>query len=123
MHTHARIITMVMNMQTHYDFEQCQQLIDERLDLPFFRAVVDPVRSNLILFLASNGEMTIGEIAEQFPQNRSVISRHLDLLYRFDVVLRRKVGREVYYKANSKVVATKFAEAATNMEALLSLSE
>lgn len=112
-----------MNMQTNYDPEQCQRLIDDRLDLPFFRVVVDPVRSNLILFLASNGEMTIGEIAEQFPQNRSVISRHLDLLNRFDVVTRRKDGREVYYKANAEVVATKFAEAATNMDALLRLSE
>lgn len=113
----------VMNMQTHYDPEQCQKLIDERLDLPFFRAVVDPVRSNLILFLASNGEMTIGEIAAQFPQNRSVISRHLDLLNRFDVVTRRKDGREVYYKANTQVVAAKFAESAANMDALMRLSD
>ncbi|KRK35410.1 hypothetical protein FC07_GL000137 [Loigolactobacillus bifermentans DSM 20003] len=114
-------MNVVMQMQHKYDPETCQQLIEEKIDLPFFRVICDPVRSNLILFLASNGEMTISEIAAEFPQNRSVISRHLDLLYRYQVVQRRKAGREIYYQANAQVVADKFADAAVNMKALLSL--
>ncbi|WDF83228.1 metalloregulator ArsR/SmtB family transcription factor [Lacticaseibacillus pabuli] len=110
-------------MKREYSAEECQRLIDEKLDLPFFRAIVDPVRSSLVLFLATHGEMTIGEIAEQFPQNRSVISRHLDLLNRYGVVIRRKQGREVYYRADPKVVANKLQEAATNMTGLMSLSD
>lgn len=38
---------------------------------------------------------------KKFPQNRSVISRHLEFLNRFKIVQRRKEGREVYYKANN----------------------
>lgn len=63
--------------------------------------------------------MTIGEIAEYFPQNRSVISRHLDFMNRFNIVQRRKEGREVYYKANKKFIVDSFEETANNMKALM----
>ncbi|MNJ02730.1 Transcriptional repressor SdpR [compost metagenome] len=65
--------------------------------------------------------MTVGEIAEHFPQNRSVISRHLDYMNRFQVVQRRKEGREVYYQANKELIVDAFAETANNMKALMSL--
>jgi DNA-binding transcriptional ArsR family regulator len=111
-----------MQMKPQYNPADCQKLIEEKIDIPFFRAVFDPVRSNLIVFLASNGEMTIGAIAENFPQNRSVISRHLDMLHRFGAVERRKDGREVYYQVNVEFVTDKFSVTADNMKALMSLN-
>ncbi len=99
--------------------EDCQNWIQEHIDIDFFRAISDPVRSELLIFLASSGEMTIGEIAENFPQNRSVISRHLDLLYRIGAVERNKEGREVYYRTSNTVIVDKFEQAAVNMRAVL----
>ncbi|KRM09645.1 hypothetical protein FD16_GL001612 [Paucilactobacillus suebicus DSM 5007 = KCTC 3549] len=62
--------------------------------------------------------MTIGKIAENFPQNRSVISRHLDLMNRLGAITRRKLGREVYYKINQEKIVDKFDTASTNIKKL-----
>lgn len=108
-------------MGINYDPEKCKKLIEDNIDIEFFRAIFDPVRSELLIFLSVNGEMTVGEIAEHFPQNRSVISRHLDFMNRFNVVARRKQGREIYYKANETLIVDRFEETAKNMKALMSL--
>ncbi|ULO07037.1 winged helix-turn-helix transcriptional regulator [Paenibacillus sp. 19GGS1-52] len=108
-------------MKLNYDPNKCKKLIEDNIDIEFFRAIFDPVRSELLLFLSANGEMTIGEIAEHFPQNRSVISRHLDFMNRFKIVQRRKEGREVYYKANKEFIVDTFEVTANNMKALMNL--
>ncbi len=108
-------------MKLNYDPNKCKKLIEDNIDIEFFRAIFDPVRSELLLFLSANGEMTIGEIAEHFPQNRSVISRHLDFMNRFNIVQRRKEGREVYYKANKEFIVDTFEVTANNMKALMNL--
>ncbi|AQY50216.1 ArsR family transcriptional regulator [Listeria weihenstephanensis FSL R9-0317] len=108
-------------MKGKYDPEKCRELIQENIDIEFFRAICEPVRSELLIFLASSGELTIGEIAENFPQNRSVISRHLDYMNRFGAVERRKVGREVFYKVDKKAIVGNFETAATNMKTLLNM--
>lgn len=108
-------------MGLNYDPNKCKKLIEDNIDIEFFRAIFDPVRSELLIFLTVNGEMTIGEIAEHFPQNRSVISRHLDFMNRFNIVQRRKEGREVYYKANKRFIVDTFEKATNNMKALMKL--
>ncbi|MDU0331801.1 metalloregulator ArsR/SmtB family transcription factor [Paenibacillus sp. 3LSP] len=109
-------------MGLNYDPSKCKQIIDN-IDIEFFRALFDPVRSELLIFLSANGEMTVGEIAEHFPQNRSVISRHLDFMNRYSIVQRRKEGREIYYKANKKFIADKFEATAHNMKALMNIKK
>lgn len=108
-----------MTMGLNLDPNKCKKLIEDNIDIEFFRAVLDPVRSELLIFLSANGEMTIGGIAEYFPQNRSVISRHLDFMSRFGIVQRRKEGREVYYKTNNNFIVDKFEQTANNMKALM----
>lgn len=102
-----------------FDSQQCRQWLAENVDIDFFRTICDPVRSELLIFLASSGELTVGEIAEHFPQNRSVISRYLDQMHRLGAVERRKVGREILYQANSRLIVDKFEEATTHMKAVL----
>ncbi|PLT48072.1 metalloregulator ArsR/SmtB family transcription factor [Paenibacillus sp. FSL W8-1187] len=104
-----------------HDPNKCKKLIEDNIDIEYYRAIFDPVRSELLVFLSIYGEMTIGQIAEHFPQNRSVISRHLDYMNRFDIVQRRKEGREIYYKANQHGVVDRFEKTASNMKALLNL--
>ncbi len=106
-------------MKTKYDPEKCREMIQESIDIDFFRTICDPVRSKLLIFLASTGELSVGKIAENFPLNRSVISRHLDYMNRFGAVQRRKEGREVYYKVDKNCIINKFDSASTNIKALL----
>ena len=108
-------------MGRNHDPNKCKKLIKDNIDIEFFRAIFDPVRSELLIFLSVYGEMTIGEIAEHFPQNRSVISRHLDFMNRFHIVKRRKEGREIYYQANKEFIVDTFEETANNMKALMNL--
>lgn len=110
-------------MGLHHDPNKCKKLIEDNIDIEFFRAVFDPVRSELLIFLSIYGEMTIGQIAEHFPQNRSVISRHLDYMNRFDIVQRRKEGREIYYKANKQFIVDAFEKTTNNMKALMNLQQ
>jgi len=110
-------------MGRNLDPNKCKKLIEDNIDIEFFRAIFDPVRSELLIFLAIYGEMTIGQIAEHFPQNRSVISRHLDYMNRFDIVQRRKDGREIYYKANKQFIVDAFEKTTNNMKALMNLQQ
>ncbi|GEK28560.1 ArsR/SmtB family transcription factor [Furfurilactobacillus siliginis] len=108
-------------MSVEHGSDECKQLIRDNVDIDFFRTVFDPVRSELIVFLASNGEMTVGDIADNYPQNRSVISRHLDIMFRYNIVQRRKEGREVYYQINRDLIVSKFQQTSENMTALMNL--
>ncbi|KQL38232.1 ArsR family transcriptional regulator [Bacillus sp. FJAT-25509] len=110
-------------MGLNHDPNKCKKMIEDNINIEFFRAILDPVRSELLIFLSVYGEMTIGEIAEHFPQNRSVISRHLDLMNRFNSVQRRKEGREIYYKANKEFIVDTFEETTNNIKALMNLEK
>jgi hypothetical protein len=48
------------------------------LDSMFFKTLSEPVRVNIPKFLPLHGRSDIGAIAEQPPQDRSVISRPLN---------------------------------------------
>jgi DNA-binding transcriptional ArsR family regulator len=59
------------------------KILDEltkNFDLKFFKTMSEPVRLEILKFLMVNGRSDIGTIAEHMPQDRSVISRHLNLL-------------------------------------------
>jgi hypothetical protein len=43
--------TMGLNL----DPNKCKKLIEDNIDIEFFRAVLDPVRSELLIFLYANG--------------------------------------------------------------------
>lgn len=62
-----------------------------------FAALSHPVRLEIVAML-SRGERCICEIAPNFQQERSVISRHLSLLKAAGVVRSRREGRRVFYR-------------------------
>jgi DNA-binding transcriptional ArsR family regulator len=51
------------------------------LDSKFLKALSEPVRIEILKFIMRNGRTDIGTIAENMPQDRSVISRHLNLMH------------------------------------------
>ncbi len=57
-----------------------------------FAALADPTRRAILLRL-SEGEATVGELARPFRMSRPAISKHLRVLERAGLVVRRKDGR------------------------------
>ncbi len=74
--------------------------VEDLLDVGLFRALCEPVRVEILLFLARQGPSEIRRIADAFPQDRSVISRHLQQLARAGVLHRVKRARSVIYSVD-----------------------
>jgi DNA-binding transcriptional ArsR family regulator len=56
------------------------------------------------------GEADIGAIAERLPQDRSVVSRHLQVLAEADALRATRDGRHVLYEVNASAIARKLEE-------------
>lgn len=98
---------------------ECTREIEESIDFEFFKTLFDPVRCDIIKYLAINGTKNIKDISENFIQDRSVISRHLDLMYRYRIVNKIKENRNVFYELNDKYVLEKFELTVTNLKKLI----
>lgn len=70
------------------------------LDSKFFKSLSESVRQQLLKYLMLNGRSDIGTIAGHLPQDRSVISRHLQLMQDAGILICEKEGRFVYYSIN-----------------------
>lgn len=78
------------------------------MDFEFYRVLFDPVRSEIMIFLGINGASSISTVSDNFPQDRTVISRHLSLMYRHGIVMKTKKSREYIYQLNTEFVIDKF---------------
>ena len=87
-------------------FEIAQELV-EALDSKLFKTLSEPVRIQILKFLMLNGRADIATIAEKMPQDRSVISRHLNLMQEAGILISSKEDRHVYYTVNGKVFMEK----------------
>lgn len=68
-----------------------------------FKAISDGTRRE-ILSLLSKGDMTAGEIADQFNMSKPSISKHLDILREAELVTSEKKGQFVIYSINTTVL-------------------
>lgn len=70
----------------------------EVLNTEFFRALCEPARIEIFKELVLKGRSDIGTIAQAFPQDRSVIARHLQLMDRAGLLRSQTEGRHTYYE-------------------------
>ncbi len=70
---------------------------DRIADDDLFKVLSEPVRIRIIRFLAVNGPCDVGTIAASFPQDRSVISRHLKMMLGNGLVCAEKKARNIVY--------------------------
>jgi DNA-binding transcriptional ArsR family regulator len=73
-------------------------MIEEVADL--FKTLSDPTRLSLLLEL-QDGEMTVSQLADFSGTSMANISKHLTLMKRVGIVMRRKSGNQVYYDIRS----------------------
>jgi DNA-binding transcriptional ArsR family regulator len=95
---------------TRQSRERAAKELREILNGRLFGALCEPVRVSLVEFLTVNGRSDIATIATAFPQDRSVISRHLSSLHAAGVVRREKVGRQVFFEVDGTAVVARLEE-------------
>lgn len=68
----------------------------------FFKALNDPTRREILQIL-NKGDLTAGEIADQFNMTKPSISHHLDLLKQAGLVVCVREGQFQKYSINTTV--------------------
>lgn len=74
-------------------------------DSKLFKALCEPVRVEIMRFLTVEGRSDVRTIAAHFPQDASVVSRHLAVLHGAGIVRRHKEGRHVFFEVDGPGVA------------------
>ncbi len=91
---------------TKNQVEIANKLVDV-MDSKFFKSLAEPVRVQIIRYLLLNGRADIGTIAENMPQDRSVISRHLNLMQEVGILNCEKESRHIFYEINGQAFLDK----------------
>ena len=79
---------------------QCVAVFDTK----FFKALCEPSRISVLQELILLGRADIGAVADQLPQDRSVVARHLQQLADAGIVRADKEGRHVFYQIDASAV-------------------
>jgi len=79
----------------------------EVYDARFFKTLAEPVRIQILSYLMRNGRSDIGSITENMPQDRSVVSRHLNQMHAVGILCCEKETRHVYYTINAQTFVDK----------------
>jgi ArsR family transcriptional regulator len=66
------------------------------------RAVGDLSRMRIVRHLASEGEISVSELAQRLVMSQPLVSWHLRILRRASVLMTRKDGRQVYCSLDSQ---------------------
>ncbi|MBL7979614.1 MAG: winged helix-turn-helix transcriptional regulator [Bacteroidetes Order II. Incertae sedis bacterium] len=65
-----------------------------------FQALADPTRRAILLLLGSQS-MTAGVIASNFDTARPTVSKHLQILTEYELLIQEQQGRQIYYHLNA----------------------
>lgn len=78
------------------------------LDDPLFKALQEPSRVSVLRQLLRLGRADVGRIAAGLPQERSVVSRHLQVLREAGIVRMERAGRHRIYQVDGTAVVRRF---------------
>ena len=68
-----------------------------------FKALSDETRREILKIL-SNGDMSMGDIANNFNMSKPAISKHLDILKNAKLITAEKKGQFIIYSINTSVI-------------------
>ncbi|MDD1022280.1 metalloregulator ArsR/SmtB family transcription factor [Pseudomonas sp. TNT2022 ID1048] len=91
-------------MTTSLTRNQAIEAAIESLDGAFFKALCEPPRIAVLKRVMLLARADITEIAAELPQERSVVSRHLQVLLEAGIVRATKVGRQVFYEVDGPAI-------------------
>jgi DNA-binding transcriptional ArsR family regulator len=93
----------------------------EILDADFFRVLCEPARLQVFRQLILLGRSDIGTIAQALPQDRSVITRHLQVMERARVVKSQTEGRHTFYELDGLAITERMEHIVGLMRTLMPL--
>ena len=78
----------------HYAATDSQRLTE------IFDALSDNNRCQLFRIFTRQTDLNVGEIAQLMDMSLPLVSQHLKILERSGLLVRKKTGREVFYRVN-----------------------
>ena len=81
-----------------------------------FKALTDPARTRILKYLMLNGRADISTIAANLPQDRSVISRHLNMMAESGLLVAEKETRHRFYTINCETFLQEFETVVANLK-------
>ena len=103
------------------DSSKLAQNLIEGWDSRFFKTLAEPVRMEILRYLLLNGRSDIGTISENLPQDRSVISRHLQLMHENGLLFCEKENRFRYYSIDGGSFLEKLETTAAQLRDCMSV--
>lgn len=88
-------------------------------DSKMFKALTDPARTQILKYLMVHGRADINTIASNLPQDRSVISRHLNMMAEAGLLIATKETRHRFYSINCEKFLHTFEEIVENIKACM----
>ena len=98
---HATTKTTTIKASRSEAAQQCVAVFDTG----FFKALCEPARIAALRELILLGRADIAAIAARLPQDRSVVTRHLQRLAAEQIVKAKKEGRHVFYEIDAGTIA------------------
>lgn len=92
----------------------------EIMDTEFFRALCEPARVEIFKQLILKGRSDIGTIAEDLPQDRSVVARHLQVMERAGLLRVQQEGRHTFYEIDGPAMAARIDKLSALVHGLMS---
>ena len=102
---------------------QCYKDAEEFFEFSLFKVFSEPIRWEIIKYLSLHDASDIGTIAENFSQDRSVISRHLNMMYEKGLLNKAKISRRVVYEVNCKSLLEQFENITDKLRKMCSYCE
>jgi DNA-binding transcriptional ArsR family regulator len=90
----------------------------EKLDAALFKALGEPARVALLRALILKQRADVGTLAELVPQDRSVVTRHLQVLERAKLVRGEVEGRHTFYAIDGEGVLSQLKDLVALFESL-----
>lgn len=87
-------------------------------DAELFRALCEPVRLQILSKLLQLGRADVAAIADGFDQDRSVISRHLQILKSAGIVVASREGRQVFYRLDGARLSDRLQQISDEIRAI-----
>lgn len=108
-------------MTTSLTRTQAIEAAIESLDGAFFKALCEPPRIAVLKRVLLLGRADVTEIAAELPQERSVVSRHLQVLLDAGIVRAAKEGRHMFYEVDGPAIIKRLEAILTHTKSIVPL--
>jgi DNA-binding transcriptional ArsR family regulator len=95
--------------------------LTELLDSKLFKALCEPIRVEILKTLTAEGRCDVSTIAAHFPQDSSVVSRHLAILHDAGIVRREKEGRHVFFELDGPAMVERMEKILDQFRTIVAL--